>query len=66
MNQRNLQLFGSVRVESNNSDVPRFRSQRTMALLGYLVAEQRAVSRDALAALFWSDETQSNQNILLT
>lgn len=59
MTQRNLQLFGPVRVESDDGDVPRFRSQRTMALLGYLVAEQRAVSRDALAALFWPDESQS-------
>ena len=59
MTQRNLQLFGPVRVESDDGDVPRFRSQRTMALLGYLVAEQRAISRDALVALFWPDETQS-------
>lgn len=28
-------------------------------MLGYLVAEQRAVSRDALATLFWPDESQS-------
>jgi predicted ATPase/DNA-binding SARP family transcriptional activator len=56
---RNLQLLGPVRVLSPDGDVPRFRSQRTMALLGYLVAEQRAVSRDTLAALFWPDETLS-------
>ena len=29
--------------------VPRFRSRRTVALLGYLVAEQRSVARDFLA-----------------
>ena len=57
--RRYLQLFGPVRVESVAGDVPRFRSQRTMALLGYLVAERRSVSRDALAALFWPDESQS-------
>ena len=59
MTQRTLQLFGTIRVESDDGDVPRFRSQRTMALLGYLVAEGRAVSRDALAALFWPDDSQS-------
>jgi adenylate cyclase len=40
----------------NASAVPRFRSRRTVALLGYLVAERRAVARDFLAALFWPDE----------
>lgn len=45
---------GPVRVQSNEVNIPRFRSQRTIALLGYLVAEQRAVSRDALAALLSS------------
>jgi predicted ATPase/DNA-binding SARP family transcriptional activator len=59
MTRRKLQLFGVVRVESDDGTVPRFRSQRTMALLGYLVAERRAVARDALAALFWPDETQA-------
>ena len=54
-----LTLLGSVQVNWEEGHPPRFRSQRTMALLGYLVAEQRAVSRDSLAALFWPDETQS-------
>ena len=39
--------------------VPRFRSRRTIALLGYLVVEQRAIARDFLAALFWPDESTS-------
>jgi DNA-binding SARP family transcriptional activator len=37
--------------------VPRFRSRRTVALLGYLVAERRSVARGFLAALYWPDET---------
>ena len=49
--QRKLQLFGPVRVESDDGDVPRFRSQRTMALLGYLVAEQRAPGFEAEIAV---------------
>ncbi len=45
--------------ERNACAVPRFRSRRTMALLGYLVAERRSVARDFLAALFWPDEATS-------
>ena len=56
MSRFKLQLLGTVHVESDQGNVPRFRSQRTMALLGYLAAEQRVISRDYLAALFWPDE----------
>ena len=59
MTRRDLRLLGLLQVINDDGDVPRFRSQRTMALLGYLVAEQRAISRGALAALFWPDESQS-------
>jgi len=38
---------------------PRFRSRRTVALLGYLVAERRSVARGFLAALFWPDVATS-------
>lgn len=51
-----LHLLGLARVDWKDGTPPRFRSQRTMALLGYLVAEQRAISRDHLSALFWPDE----------
>ena len=56
MSRFTLQLLGTVRVVSDNGNIPRFRSQRTMALLGFLVTEQRAISRDYLATLFWPDE----------
>ncbi|MEZ4712665.1 MAG: BTAD domain-containing putative transcriptional regulator [Caldilineaceae bacterium] len=56
MNKRHLQLLGVPRVECNEGDVPRFRSLRTIALLGYLVAERRVLAREQLAALFWPDE----------
>jgi adenylate cyclase len=46
-------------VESKAGAVPRFRSRRTIALLGYLAAERRSVARDFLAALFWPDEATS-------
>ena len=57
MNRFALQLLGTVRVASDGGDLPRFRSQRTMALLGYLTVEQRAISRDFLATFFWPNET---------
>ena len=45
--------------ESDTRSVPRFRSRRTVALLGYLAVEQRPVTRAFLAALFWPDEIPS-------
>ena len=67
---RRLQLLGPTRIYqilTNNSAtcenvdgvVPRFRSRRTIALLGYLVAERRPMARDFLATLFWPDEEVS-------
>ncbi len=40
-------------------EVPRFRSRITIALLGYLVVEQRSFGREHLASLLWPDETPS-------
>ena len=58
---RRLRLLGPAQVvqtdsssESGKSDAglaPRFRSRHTVALLGYLAAERRAVDREYLAAL---------------
>jgi len=67
---RSLWLLGSASVEINHSilkdaqennslKIPRFRSKRTVALLGYLVVQKRSVARDLLAALFWPDETSA-------
>jgi len=53
---REIWLLGTPQVESTNGNVPRFRSQRTIALLAYLVAERRTITRDRLAALFWLDD----------
>ena len=64
---RRLWLLGPARVEliqrahseaqeNVTGAVPRFRSRRTVGLLGYLAAERRPVARDLLAALFWPDE----------
>ena len=66
---RRLQLLGPARVDQNQTThsgapeavvaIPRFRSRRTVGLLGYLATEGRPVARDLLAALFWPDETSS-------
>lgn len=54
-----ISLLGPVVVEVAGSRVTGFRSLKTIALLAFLVAEQRAVSRDYLAALFWPDAPQT-------
>ncbi|MCA9949923.1 MAG: tetratricopeptide repeat protein [Anaerolineales bacterium] len=56
MSSMYLKLLGVVQVSWEKGTPPRFRSQRTVALLGYLVAEQRPLTREFLSALFWPDE----------
>jgi DNA-binding SARP family transcriptional activator len=67
---RRLWLLGPARVEHGHKaqsreeqgragEVPRFRSRRTVGLLGYLAAEGRPVARELLAGLFWPDETHA-------
>lgn len=67
---RRLWLLGPARVDQNLKNqsevceneegaIPRFRSRRTIALLGYLVVERRPISRSFLAAMFWPDEVTS-------
>lgn len=54
-----IYLLGPVQFDWNAGEPRRFRSKRTKALLGYLAAKRRPVTRDALAALLWPDETRS-------
>ena len=49
----------SRKQEHNWGMVPRFRSRRTVALLGYLAAEHRQIGREHLALLVWPDEEPS-------
>ena len=63
---RHLRLLGPTRVEHIDTNpeggkgdagsIPRFRSQRAVALLGYLTAERRTIAREYLAVLLWPDE----------
>ncbi|MDX1663965.1 MAG: BTAD domain-containing putative transcriptional regulator [Candidatus Promineifilaceae bacterium] len=54
-----VRLLGPVVVGWEEGEPPRFRSQRTMALLGYLTTERRPVGRDLLAARFWPGAARS-------
>ncbi len=50
-----VQLLGPVAVEVDGQPVTGFRSHKTLALLAFLVTEQRPVARNYLATLFWPD-----------
>lgn len=50
-----IKLLGPIQVERDGRPVGGFRSQKALALLGYLAAEGRPVSRTRLAGLFWGD-----------
>ena len=64
-----LKLFGPVHVtqvlveaneEGYKDSLPRFRSRRTVALLGYLARERRPIAREYLAALFCDSNNDEN------
>ena len=50
-----IYLLGAVAARIDGRPVGRFRSAKTVALLGYLICERRPVSRDFLADLLWPD-----------
>lgn len=58
-----LNLLGPVQItedadgKGGDQSAHRFRSRRTVALLGYLAAERSPRSREFLATFFWPDET---------
>lgn len=60
MEKVEIRLFGGVDVAVDGERVKGFRSQKTLALLAYLAVQQRPLSRDQLAGLFWPDVPQSD------
>lgn len=54
-----LRLFGPIEILEDGERLSGFRSQKTLALLAYLIVEERALARDFLAGLFWPDVSQS-------
>jgi predicted ATPase/DNA-binding SARP family transcriptional activator len=52
-----VRLLGPVTVEVDGRSVGGFRSNKTLAMLAFLVVEQRAVARSYLAELLWPEAT---------
>lgn len=54
-----LQLLGPVCLDRDGEPIHGFKSRKALALLGYLAAEHRPISRSYLAELFWPDQPES-------
>jgi DNA-binding SARP family transcriptional activator/predicted ATPase len=54
-----LRLLGPVQVEQDKKPAHGFKSRKAAALLGYLAVQNKPVSREHLADLFWSDKTEA-------
>ncbi|NJN93820.1 MAG: hypothetical protein HC875_06880 [Anaerolineales bacterium] len=54
-----LQLLGPVSLYRDGEPIHGFKSRKVLALLGYLAAEGRPISRSYLAELFWPDQPES-------
>lgn len=52
---RQIRLLGPPGVIIDGRPVARFRSSKSLAILAYLIQENRPLSRRQLAALFWPD-----------
>ncbi len=59
MTETFIRLFGAVQVERENAPVGGFESEKALALLGYLILQQRPVTRKHLAAHFWGTKSES-------
>ena len=57
-NMFNIRLLGAIEVESNGEMLTAFRSQKTLAILAFLISENRSVTRDYLAGLAWPETSQ--------
>ncbi len=58
MNSFALRLLGAIQLaDSDNQDVP-FRSRRAVALLVYLIVQNRPIPRPQLVELIWPDKTE--------
>jgi DNA-binding SARP family transcriptional activator len=60
-----IRLLGPPQVDKAGAPLPAFRTQKTSALLGYLVRQQQPISRSYLADLLWGDhsETRGRRNL---
>ena len=51
-------MFGPVWLRLGDQEL-RFRTRKTLALLGYLVRQDQPVSRSHLAGLLWGDKSET-------
>jgi len=60
-----IHLFGPVEVEKEGASLRGFHSRKALALLGYLIRQNRPVARDYLSHLLWpnSDERRARRNL---
>ncbi len=58
MSQLRFYLFGAPRLEREDEAI-KISLRKALALLAYLAVTQQSHSRDALATLFWPDDSQS-------
>lgn len=54
-----IHLLGPLQIEKQGTPLPAFRTQKTSALLGYLIRQPQPVSRSTLADLLWGDRSES-------
>ncbi|MEZ4730532.1 MAG: tetratricopeptide repeat protein [Caldilineaceae bacterium] len=60
-----LRLLGPVQIEHDDEIIRKIGSQKSIALLGYLVQQGQPLSRTTLAGLLWPDqaETEGRRNL---
>lgn len=54
-----IRLFGPVQIEHDGTPVQKLGSQKSLALLAYLIRHPQEHSRNKLAALLWIDQPSS-------
>ncbi len=54
-----IRLLGAIQVEKEGVPLRDFESRKTLALLGYLIMQNRPMSRSHLADLFWGDKPEA-------
>lgn len=59
MTPLDIRLFGAIEIRHQGTLLTDFRSQKALALLAYLICQDRPVTREHLAGLAWPEMEQS-------
>ena len=54
-----LRLLGPLQIEHDGEPIRKIGSQKSLALLGYLVQQGQPISRTTLAGLLWPDQAEA-------